>query len=97
MLSNRRYSVEVRERTVWLYFDHREGFLSDWVAIGSIAEKFGMHVGDASEVGLAGRGRSGSAVGGDGWMSVSGCASWSVRIASCVGLMRSCGMRRFSL
>ncbi len=42
MPSNRRYSAEVRESTVPLYFDQREEFLSDWAAIGSIAKKLGI-------------------------------------------------------
>ena len=42
MPRNRRYSAEVRERAVRLYFDHREEFSSDWSAMGSIAEKLGI-------------------------------------------------------
>ncbi len=42
MLSSRRYFAEVREWAVRLYFDYREEFLSDWVAMGSIAEKLGI-------------------------------------------------------
>ncbi len=40
--SNRRYSAEVRERAVRLYFDHGEEFSSDWAAIGLIAKKLGI-------------------------------------------------------
>ena len=42
MPSKRRYSAEVRERAVRLYFDHREEFSSDWAAMGSIAVKLGI-------------------------------------------------------
>jgi len=42
MPSNRRYSVEVRERAVRLYFDHRVEFSSDWAAMCSIAVKLGV-------------------------------------------------------
>lgn len=42
MPSNRRYSAEVRERAVRLYFDHRVEFASDWSAMRSITEKLGI-------------------------------------------------------
>ena len=42
MPSNRRYSAEVRERAVRLCFDHRGEFSSDWAAMRSIGEKFGI-------------------------------------------------------
>jgi len=42
MLSSRRYSVEVRERAVRLYFDHRGEFSSDWAAMRSIGEQLGI-------------------------------------------------------
>ena len=42
MPSSRRYSVEVRERAVRLYFDHRGEFSSDWAAMCSIAVKLGV-------------------------------------------------------
>jgi len=42
MPSNRRYSVEVRERAVRLYLDHRGEFSSDWAAMRSIGEKLGI-------------------------------------------------------
>ena len=34
--------MEVRERAVRLYFDHRGEFASDWAAMRSIGEKFGI-------------------------------------------------------
>ena len=37
-----RYSPEVRERAVRMYFDHREHFSSDWSAMTSIASKLGL-------------------------------------------------------
>ena len=40
--SSRRYSAEVRERAVRLYFDHRGEFSSDWAAMRSIGEKLGI-------------------------------------------------------
>ncbi len=34
---------EVRERAVRMVFDHRDDYDSQWAAITSIAEKFGVH------------------------------------------------------
>ena len=36
------YPREVRERAVKMVFEHRQEYASQWVAIVSIAEKFGM-------------------------------------------------------
>jgi len=36
------FPKEVRERAVRMVFDHREEYDSEWAAIRSIAEKFGM-------------------------------------------------------
>jgi transposase len=36
------YPREVRERAVKMVFEHRGGYDSQWAAITSIAEKFGM-------------------------------------------------------
>ena len=41
MARRSRYSPEVRERTVCLVQEHRPEYLSQWVAIGSIASVFG--------------------------------------------------------
>ena len=35
----RKYSPEVRERAVWLVFDHEHQHESQWAAIRSVAEK----------------------------------------------------------
>jgi len=37
-----RYPVEMRERAVRLVIEHREEYPSEWAAILSIAQKFGM-------------------------------------------------------
>jgi transposase len=37
-----RYPQEVRERAVRMVFEHRDEYPSQWAAIASIAEKFGM-------------------------------------------------------
>jgi transposase len=37
-----RYPQEVRERAVRMVFEHRDDYPSQWAAIASIAEKFGM-------------------------------------------------------
>jgi transposase len=42
MPRNTRYSPEVRERAVRMYFEHREDFASDWAAMTSIATKLGL-------------------------------------------------------
>ena len=42
MRKGMRYPVEVRERAVRLVFEHREEYPSEWAAILSIAQKFGM-------------------------------------------------------
>ena len=42
MPRNTRYSPEVRERAVRMYFDHRPDFKSDWAAFTSISSKLGM-------------------------------------------------------
>ncbi len=39
--TNNRYPVEVRERAVRLVLEHREEYPSGWVAVTSIAQKFG--------------------------------------------------------
>ena len=36
------YPLEVRERAVRMVFEHRHEYASQWAAITSIAEKFGM-------------------------------------------------------
>ena len=36
-----RYSPEVRERAVRLFFEHQEGYRSQWAALNSIALKIG--------------------------------------------------------
>jgi transposase len=38
----KRFPVEVRERAVRLVLEHREEYETEWAAISSIAEKFGM-------------------------------------------------------
>ena len=38
----KRFPVEVRERAVRLVLEHRGEYETEWAAIGSIAEKFGM-------------------------------------------------------
>ena len=40
--SKTRYPAEVRERAVRLVVEHRAEYESEWRAIGSVAEKFGM-------------------------------------------------------
>ena len=42
MSTSKRYPVEVRERAVRLVVEHRGEYESEWAAIGSIAEKFGV-------------------------------------------------------
>src|SRR4051794_13583909 len=43
VMANRgRYPAEVRERAVRLVFEHRSEHATQWAAIVSIAEKFGM-------------------------------------------------------
>lgn len=41
MQKNKKYSPEVKERAVRMYFDHRSEHTSDWAALGSIANKIG--------------------------------------------------------
>jgi transposase len=41
MARTSRFSGEVRERAVRLFFDHRGEYASDWEAMGSIASKIG--------------------------------------------------------
>jgi transposase len=36
------YPREVRERAVGMVLEHQQEYVSQWAAIGSIAEKFGM-------------------------------------------------------
>jgi transposase len=42
MNTRARYPVEVRERAVRMVFEHQDEYSSQWAAICSIAEKFGM-------------------------------------------------------
>ncbi len=42
MGTSKRYPVEVRERAVRLVFEHRGEYETEWAAIRSIAEKFGV-------------------------------------------------------
>jgi transposase len=42
MGTSKRYPAEVRERAVRLVVEHRDEYPSEWAAIISIAEKFGM-------------------------------------------------------
>jgi transposase len=42
MGTSKRYPAEVRERAVRLVMEHRGEYPSEWAAIISIAEKFGM-------------------------------------------------------
>lgn len=42
MGTSKRYPVEVRERAVRLVFEHRAEYQTEWAAIRSIAEKFGV-------------------------------------------------------
>ena len=42
MGTNKRYPVEVRERAIGLVAEHAKEYGSEWEAICSIAEKFGM-------------------------------------------------------
>lgn len=41
METNKRYSLEIRERVVRMVFEHRGEHESQWAAIGSIAVKIG--------------------------------------------------------
>jgi transposase len=43
MSTSRRYPKEVRERTVRLVFEHEQNHPSQWSAVRSIAQKFGMN------------------------------------------------------
>lgn len=42
MNTSNRYPQELKERAVRMVFDHTEEYESQWAAITSIAEKFGM-------------------------------------------------------
>jgi transposase len=42
MAKGTRYPAEVRERAVRLVFEHRSEYGTEWAAITSIAQKFGM-------------------------------------------------------
>ena len=42
MRKGQRYPLELRERAVRLVLEHREEYPSEWAAILSIAQKFGM-------------------------------------------------------
>ena len=42
MTRHTRYPQEVRERAVRMVFEHRPEYPSEWAAIRSIADKFGM-------------------------------------------------------
>jgi transposase len=42
MNTKSRFPVEVRERAVHMVFEHQDEYESQWAAIRSIAEKFGM-------------------------------------------------------
>ena len=42
MATSKRYPEELRERAIRMVFEHRKAYPSEWAAIRSLAEKFGM-------------------------------------------------------
>jgi transposase len=46
-----RYPQELRERAVRMVFEHQDEHPSQWAAICSITNEFGMDVGDAAQMG----------------------------------------------
>jgi transposase len=42
LASSNRYPQELRDRAVRMVFDHRSEYSSEWAALTSLAEKFGM-------------------------------------------------------
>ncbi len=82
--TTKKYPVDVRQRTVWLVFEHRGEHANEWAAITSIAQTFAMTAETLRkwmrQAEVDGRSRPGLST-----AKLSGSRSWSGRSTSCCG------------